>query len=66
MKQWMAKTRAIRLTEKEEKQIRKFLEQNPMFDFSTLARVSISQFIENPQLKLKPVRKAKITREVTL
>ena len=49
-------TRAVRFSDKEEKLIIEFLEQNPMLDFSTLARISIMNFIENPEIKLKPIK----------
>lgn len=47
-------TRAIRFNDKEEKAIKDFLEKNPYFDFSTVARMAIISFIENPELKLVP------------
>lgn len=52
----MAKTRAIRFSDQEEKQIQEFLKQNPFFDFSNLARAAIIKFIENPSIELKSVR----------
>ena len=48
-------TKAVRFSDKEEKAISKFLEMNPFLDFSTLARLSIMKFIENPEIKLKAV-----------
>jgi hypothetical protein len=48
-------TKAVRFTEKEEKMINTFLETNPFFDFSTLARISILKFIQNPEITLKPI-----------
>ena len=47
-------TRAIRFNDKEEEAIKDFLEKNPYFDFSTVARMAIINFIENPELKLVP------------
>ena len=44
--------KALRLPKKDWEQIERFLELNPFFDFSTLARVSISEFIKNPKLDL--------------
>jgi hypothetical protein len=52
----MAKTRAIRFSDKEEKLIQDFLKQNPFFDFSSLARTSILKFIHEPSLRIKAVR----------
>lgn len=53
-------TKAIRFSEKEDKAIKQFIENNPYFDFSTIARMAILKFIENPQIDLKP---AKIEKE---
>lgn len=47
-------TKAVRFNEKEDKAIKDFLEKNPYFDFSTLARMAIINFIEKPELRLKP------------
>jgi hypothetical protein len=47
-------TKAVRFSDTEEKAIKEFLKRNPYFDFSTLARMAIISFIENPNLKLKP------------
>lgn len=55
----MPKTRAIRLSDQDEALIKEFLSQNPFFDFSSLARTSILSFIENPQLEVTPIKKAK-------
>ena len=49
------KTKAIRFSESEEKLINEFLKKNPLFDFSTLARTSILQFMERPELIITPV-----------
>lgn len=51
----MGKVRGIRFSEDEEKQIERFLKRNPMIDFSTLARISILEFIKNPKINLVPV-----------
>lgn len=55
----MAKTRAIRFSETEEKLIQEFLKQNPFFDFSSLARTAILTFIQDPRLSLKAVKSAR-------
>ena len=52
----MSKTRAIRFNVEEEKMISAFLKANPVFDFSTLTRVAIRQFVENPKIELKKVK----------
>ena len=57
----MSKTRAIRFSDEEERLIKAFLKANPYFDFSTLARTSIHQFIMNPKLVLNPIKSTKIT-----
>ena len=59
----MAKTRAIRFSEKEEKLINEFLKKNPFFDFSSLARTSILAFIQNPKLEIKPIKAPKAREE---
>lgn len=46
-------TKAVRFNDKEERAIKDFLEKNPYFDFSTLARMAIINFIEKPELRLK-------------
>jgi len=55
----MSKVRAVRLPPAEDKQIQEFLRRNPFFDFSTMTRLALMQFIENPELTLKPVKKEK-------
>ena len=52
----MSKTRAIRVPESEERQIEEFLKQNPFFDFSTLARMAILDFVQNPKITIRPVK----------
>jgi len=59
----MAKTKAIRISDREEELIQRFLKQNPFFDFSTLARTAILSFIENPEIKLIPVKPKKRKRQ---
>lgn len=46
--------KAVRFSENEEHAIKVFLAKNPLFDFSTLARVAIINFIEKPIIKLEP------------
>lgn len=52
-------TKAVRFTKEEEEKINLFLSENKFFDFSTLARIAISQFIENPKLEIKPIKNEK-------
>lgn len=52
----MTKTRAIRVSEQEEKLIQEFLKKNPFLDFSTLARLAIRRFIENPHLEVRGIK----------
>lgn len=52
----MAKVvRTVRFDQNELKKIEQFLKKNPFLDFSTLARLSISHFIENPSAQIKPL-----------
>lgn len=48
-------TKAVRFSSEEEELIGEFLKINPMFDFSSLARMAILKFIENPQIDFKSV-----------
>jgi hypothetical protein len=57
-------TKAVRFKDEEIEAINRFLKQNPYFDFSTLAKIAISKFIENPQLNLKPVKKLETNGEI--
>ncbi len=52
----MSKTKAIRLSKSDEKLINEFLDKNPFFDFSSLTRMALLQFIQNPQITLQPVK----------
>lgn len=54
----MSRTRAIRFSTSEERQIEEFLRQNPFLDFSSLARLAIMKFIEKPEIEIRPVRQA--------
>ncbi len=57
----MAKVRGVRFTEGEEKLIEEFLNKNSFFDFSTLAKVSIIEFIKKPSINFTPVKSSKTT-----
>ena len=48
-------TRTIRFTDADLRDIDKFLSQNPLFDFSSLARVAIRRFIENPSIEIRGI-----------
>ena len=52
----MSRVRGIRFNEREEELINRFLEENSIIDFSTLVRISVLDFIQNPQIKLTPVK----------
>lgn len=51
----MAKVRGVRFTDKEDVLIEEFLKKNSFFDFTTLAKVAILEFIKKPQLHFTPV-----------
>lgn len=51
----MSITKAIRLSDDEHRKIARFLDKNPFFDFSTLARTAIKSFIEAPTITIRPV-----------
>jgi hypothetical protein len=51
----MAKVRGVRFSSKEDALIEEFLRLNPMLDFSTLAKVSILEFIKKPLINLQAV-----------
>ncbi|OQW48551.1 MAG: hypothetical protein A4S09_13700 [Proteobacteria bacterium SG_bin7] len=54
----MSKTRAIRFSTAEEAQIEEFLKNNPLFDFSSLARMAILGFIKDPKITIHPIKPA--------
>lgn len=47
--------KTIRFTDGDLIKINQFLEQNPGMDFSTLIRISINRFIEDPKLNQVPL-----------
>ncbi|WP_419172630.1 hypothetical protein [Halobacteriovorax sp.] len=49
-------TKAVRFSDKEDNAIKEFLKNNPYFDFSTVARMAILKFIENPEINLVPTK----------
>ena len=52
----MTKTRAIRFSKEEESKIEEFLTKNSFFDFSSLARTAIMNFIKSPTVSIRPVK----------
>lgn len=55
-------TKAIRFSDEEDKAIKDFLTKNPYFDFSTIARMAILNFIEKPKIELVPSKLKKIDK----
>lgn len=53
----MKTVRTIRFSKEELERIDEFLKQNPVFDFSRLVRHAIDQFLENPIMKIRAVKK---------
>ena len=54
----MGKTvRTIRFSKEELVRIDRFIEQNPVFDFSRLVRHALDQFLENPVMTIQPVKR---------
>ena len=49
-------TRTIRFNEKDLRDIEKFLSQNSIFDFSSLARIAIRKFIESPNIEVRGIK----------
>jgi hypothetical protein len=62
-------SRTVRFKPDEIKLVEKFLSANPLFDFSTLTRTAVLNFIRNPQITVTPVtdpvKKLKSKSEVT-
>jgi hypothetical protein len=62
-------SRTIRFKERDLETIDEFLEKNPFFDFSSLTRIALTEFIKNPSMQIvgviseeptpKPERKIK-------
>jgi len=51
----MKTSRGIRFRSDDLRDIDEFLRNNPVFDFSSLARTAIRRFIEAPKIDLKPI-----------
>jgi hypothetical protein len=52
----MTKTRAIRFSKEEEAKIEEFLQKNSFFDFSSLARTAIMNFVKAPTVSIRAIR----------
>ena len=52
--------RTVRFDKKDLQKIEEFLKQNSFLDFSSLARISINHFIENPTVQIKPLNNSKL------
>jgi hypothetical protein len=50
----------VRFKRNEAEIIDLFLQENPFFDFSSLSRVAILEFIKCPKLELKPVERHRL------
>lgn len=62
----MGKTvRTVRFSEKELERIERFIEQNPLFDFSRLVRLSVERFISHPSITITPMKLARIPKRKT-
>lgn len=48
-------SRTVRFKTEELKLIDEFLKSNSFFDFSTLTRIALMEFIKNPSVQIKPV-----------
>ena len=48
-------TRTVRFKRSDLERIERFLEENPIFDFSSLVRLSVESFMKQPKVLLKPV-----------
>ena len=51
----MSSTKTVRFKKEEAELVERFLKHNPFFDYSSLCRTAVIQFIQNPKLPLKSV-----------
>jgi hypothetical protein len=58
-------SRTVRFKLEEMKLIEEFLRENPFFDFSSLTRTAIMQFVKNPKLVVRPVTEVKTSKDAT-
>lgn len=52
------KPRAVRFSAQEEGEMQRFLDLNSFLDFSTLARVAIKRFMQDPKIEMKSLIEA--------
>lgn len=55
--------RAIRFSNNDIEDIDTFIQKNPMFDFSSLTRIAIRTFIENPKIDLTAISSSRIGKK---
>lgn len=48
-------SRTIRFKTEDVELIDEFIEKNPIFDFSSLTRIALRKFIENPTVEFTPI-----------
>lgn len=48
-------SRTVRFKAHELEQIDEFLQRNPFFDFSSLTRIAVTEFIRRPTLRIQPI-----------
>ena len=51
--------RTVRFDDKQIKRIEEFLGRNPFLDFSSLTRMAIDQFVQNPTVQIQPIIKSR-------
>jgi hypothetical protein len=51
----VGKTRAVRLSDEESRRVDQFIKLNPFFDFSSLVRTALMEFIAAPRLQIRPL-----------
>lgn len=51
--------RTVRFDDKQMKRIDEFLGRNPFLDFSSLTRMAIDQFVQNPTVQIQPIVKSR-------
>ncbi len=54
--------KAVRFSDEEDREIKEFLKNNPFLDFSSMARLAISKFIENPEITFEPKKNSAIIK----
>ena len=59
MKPQGTRHKTVKFSLEEISDIESFLAINPLFDFSTLARAAIKEFIRNPSIAIKPLNTKK-------